>query len=204
MKLRSFLVSLLLLAGVGFAQDTNFSAGPQYLVTSSLATFLHPISTPSLSLGEAQPATNEITPTESPAISETPAPFIPSSQTFFSHVFWGDHSSSEIEDRRIATPILSLSTAENPSVTATEAETLSNQQAPQQVAEGSRVIEITSAAMPANLPASIIDTGVTGITDPQSLMERGYGVSLGEFAAFVKAHKRSGARVLTNDDLRKQ
>jgi hypothetical protein len=58
--------------------------------------------------------------------------------------------------------------------------------------------------MPANLPASIIDTGVTGITDPQSLMERGYGVSLGEFAAFVKAHKRSGARVLTNDDLRKQ
>jgi hypothetical protein len=199
MRLRNILFSLLILTGVSFAQDTNFSIGPQYLVTSSLATFLHPIATPSLSLGETQPPTNEITPTVIPATSETPTPFIPSSQTFFSNVYWGDHSPSQIEDRRITTPSLSLSTPENASATATEPE--ANSAAQPEV--GSRVIEISSATSPANLPASLTDTGVTRITDPQSLMERGYGVSLGEFAAYLKSHKKSGARVLTNEDLQR-
>jgi hypothetical protein len=198
MQLRSVFFSLLILTGVSLAQDTNFSTGPQYLVTSSIATFLHPISTPSLSLGEAQPTTNEITPTEIPATSETPEPFIPSSQTFFSDVYWGDHNASQIEDRRITTPSLSLSApAENGNVTPAEAEA----SASPQTTEGPTVIEISSAAMPTNVPASIIDTGVTGMTDVQSLMERGYGVSLGEFAAFLKSHKKKGARVLTNEDL---
>jgi hypothetical protein len=198
MQLRNVLFLFLIFSGVSLAQDTNFSIGPQYLVTSSLSMFLQPISTPSLSLGESQPATNEVTPTEIPAISETPMPFIPSSQTFFSDVYWGDHSTSQIEDRRMTTPSLSLSaTAENPSVTPTEAE----ESVPPQSVEAPRVIEISSAITPANLPASITDTGVTGMTDPQSLMERGYGLSLGEFAALLKSHKKSGARVLTNEDL---
>jgi hypothetical protein len=200
MRLRNILFTLVILAGVGFAQDTNFSMGPQYLVTSTLETFLQPISTPSLSLNQAQLAANEITTTETPVVSETPTPFIPSSQTFFSNVFWGDHSASQIEDRRISTPSLSLSTAENASVAATEAETNSAAQPEQPAAQ---VIEITSASMPANLPASITDTGVTKITDPQSLIERGYGVSLGEFAAFLKSQKKSGSRVWTNEDLQR-
>ena len=45
--------------------------------------------------------------------------------------------------------------------------------------------------MPANLPPSIFDAGVSGMGDPQSLRDRGYGVSLGEFAAHVRAQKRA-------------
>jgi hypothetical protein len=199
MQLRSVIFSFLILTGISLAQDTNFSTGPQYLVTSNMGMFLKPISTPSLSLGETQPAANEITPTELPTTSETPTPFIPTSQTFFSNVYWGDHSASQIEDRRITTPSMSLSTSEN-TVKPTEIEESTSPQA----IEGSRVIEISSAAMPTNLPASIFNTGVTGMTDPQSLMERGYGLSLGEFAAFQKAHKKSSTRVLTNEDLQRR
>jgi hypothetical protein len=46
---------LLLLCAVGAtAQDTNFATGPQYLIPPD-ATFLRPISTPSLSLGTPLP-----------------------------------------------------------------------------------------------------------------------------------------------------
>src|SRR5262249_61641766 len=68
---------------------------------------------------------------------------------------------------------------------------------------GSTVIEITSANTPANLPPSIFDPGVSGIADPQSLRDRGYGVSLGEFAAHLRSHKRTATHVFTNEDLHK-
>jgi hypothetical protein len=194
MRLRNVFPSLLFLTGVCLAQDTNFSNGPQYLITSPSTLFFHSISTPSLSLGESQPVASEITPTQTPVPSETPTPFIPTSQTFFGTVYWGNYTPSELESRRLVTPSLSLST-ENPSATTTESETSSA--SPSEPS----VIEISSAAAPTNLPPSIADTGVTGMTDPESLRERGYGRSLGEFAAFLKSHKKSGARVLTNEDL---
>jgi hypothetical protein len=53
--------SLFLLAAVSIAQDTNFSQGPQYLITGSTM-FLHSIATPSISLQ---------TPPESPYIINT-------------------------------------------------------------------------------------------------------------------------------------
>lgn len=65
------------------------------------------------------------------------------------------------------------------------------------------VVEISSAEPPRSLPASIVDTGVTGITDAQSLRERGYGVPLGDTAAFWKAHKLRAPRVYTNADVQR-
>ena len=63
------------------------------------------------------------------------------------------------------------------------------------------VVEITSTEPPRNLPASIVDIGVVGLSDATSLRERGYGVTVGETAAFWKAHKSPAARVYTNRDI---
>jgi hypothetical protein len=65
------------------------------------------------------------------------------------------------------------------------------------------VVEITSAEPPRELPASITDVGVTGMTDPQSLRVRGYGVTLGENATFWKTHKPQAPRVYTNADIQR-
>ncbi|HYM74630.1 MAG TPA: hypothetical protein VE377_01525 [Candidatus Dormibacteraeota bacterium] len=62
-------------------------------------------------------------------------------------------------------------------------------------------IEINSAALPRNLPASLFDSGVTGMTDASSLRQRGYGVTLGEVAVYWKSHKRQAPRVFTNADV---
>lgn len=51
------------------------------------------------------------------------------------------------------------------------------------------------------IPESILGDGVTHIVNPQSLREMGYGVSVGENAAFWKGHKTSAARVYTNSDI---
>jgi hypothetical protein len=49
---KGFLLSLIVLSAVAaaFGQDTNFSTGPQYLMTHGSTMFAQPISTPSLSL----------------------------------------------------------------------------------------------------------------------------------------------------------
>jgi hypothetical protein len=65
------------------------------------------------------------------------------------------------------------------------------------------VVEITSAELPHELPASITDVGVTGLTSAQSLRERGYGVPVGDTAAFWKAHKHPAAHVYTNADVQR-
>lgn len=71
------------------------------------------------------------------------------------------------------------------------------------VSEEVSEIEITSAPLPRALPASIVDVGVTGMTNAQSLRERGYGVPLGETASFWKARKPHAPRVYTNADLQR-
>jgi hypothetical protein len=63
------------------------------------------------------------------------------------------------------------------------------------------VVELTSAELPRELPASIVDLGVIGTTDPQSLRVRGYGIALGDAASFWKAHKRYATHVYTNADI---
>lgn len=71
------------------------------------------------------------------------------------------------------------------------------------VSEEVSEIEITSTQPSAALPASIVDAGVTGMTNPQSLRERGFGVTLGDTASFWKAHKPHAPRVYTNADLQR-
>ncbi len=63
------------------------------------------------------------------------------------------------------------------------------------------IIEISSAKLPRSVPVSILESGVTGMTTAQSLRERGFGASLGESAAFWKAHKPHAPRVYTNADI---
>jgi hypothetical protein len=68
------------LAGICVAQETNFSSGPQYLMTSGSPLFARPISTPSLSFDappvtlpaaivETSPASGDVTYTPSEALS---------------------------------------------------------------------------------------------------------------------------------------
>jgi len=195
-----------ILTGISFAQDTNFSVGPQYLVPPNRSPmFLRPIATPSLSLSEAQPVPANVAATEAVIAQEAPAPTTVTNQTFLSGVYWGDHSASEVEAYRVATPTFSPSqTVINAIATANEAETPATEPLPgipPPSAGASNVIEISSGALPANLPASIFNTGVTGVTTGESLERRGYGIPLGQVAAYRKAHKTSAKRVFTNRDI---
>lgn len=208
MHLRTVLIPLLILTGLSFAQSTNFSTGPQYLITTSSPLFLRPISTPSLSLGETQAATTALAETETALAQEAPAPSATTSQTFLSDVYWGDHSASDVEARRLATPSLSPSQTEmNTVATAAEAGTPSTPEALPGLSSpapgGSSLIEITSGTLPSNLPASIFDPGVTGVVTEQSLREHGYGIPLGDVAAYWKARKGGAVRVFSNSDIRR-
>jgi hypothetical protein len=89
MRLAGLFLLSIALAAVASAQDTNFSVGPQYLVTTQSTMFLHPIVTPSLSLEPAPPnvsAGAEATPESQPV----PSAKVPLSQTDLARVYWGD------------------------------------------------------------------------------------------------------------------
>jgi hypothetical protein len=63
------------------------------------------------------------------------------------------------------------------------------------------VVELTSTEAASEVPQSIINAGVVGMTNVQSLRERGYGVTLGESALFWKSHKLHASRLYTNADV---
>ncbi|HWY04201.1 MAG TPA: hypothetical protein VNX60_11065 [Candidatus Acidoferrum sp.] len=63
------------------------------------------------------------------------------------------------------------------------------------------VVELTSTEAASEVPQSIINAGVVGMTNVQSLRERGYGVTLGESALFWKSHKLHASRLYTNTDV---
>lgn len=98
MRLGAVLFSVLMLAGMCFAQDTNFPVGPQYLITSSSSPlFLRPIATPSLSFQsslapvpaiETQPGT-ETQPSAAPPAIQTPPDL--------SRIYWGGETPVVIE-----------------------------------------------------------------------------------------------------------
>jgi hypothetical protein len=70
-----------------------------------------------------------------------------------------------------------------------------------EVSEKAGEIEIVSSEVPPNLPASILDDGVTAVADLQSLHDQGYGVTAAEAAAFWKAHAAHAPHVYTNADV---
>jgi hypothetical protein len=63
------------------------------------------------------------------------------------------------------------------------------------------VVELTSTEAASEVPQSIINAGVVGMTNVQSLRERGYGMTLGESALFWKSHKLPASRLYTNADV---
>ena len=160
MRLGSFFLLLCALSAFSAAQDTSFSSGPQYLITTNSTLFLRPITTPTLSLSvplATAPAAENAQPASSPSAGIQ-------SQPDLTRIYWGAPEVSEASGERVSE------------------------------------IEISSAQLSRPLPASLVDVGVTGMTDAQSLRERGYGVSLGETASFWKAHKPRAPRVYTNTD----
>ena len=62
---------VLVLAGISSAQDTNFPAGPQYLINTNNSRFLRPIATPSMSLDAPLPGIPSL-PQIGPEIADQP------------------------------------------------------------------------------------------------------------------------------------
>jgi hypothetical protein len=188
------LLALLSLPGILAAQDTNFSQGPQYLITGSTP-FVYPISTPIVSLETLLSSTRETNFSQGPQ-------YLATGDATFSHP--------------ISTPILSLD-APLPSMPSlpevgppvTNQPYVSN---PDLRHEANLfpiyygypmipVIELTGGEPSQPLPASITGVGYTLIADPQTLRELGYGVTVGEAASYWKAHKARVNHVYTNADI---
>jgi hypothetical protein len=179
MRLAGFICFFFIAVAFSFAQntDTNFSTGPQYLINPNSPFLLQSIATPTLSLS-ASPAT---APTASPE-EDTGEPHTPAfpdlqNQGQINRVYWGVPSvGANNESGEMAT--------ENPT---------ENKPMPAD-------IRLTSA-QPVPIWPSIFNVGVTGVANPESLREHGYGVSLGEVAAYWKAHTPHATRVYTNADI---
>jgi hypothetical protein len=197
MRLHRVLFSLLVLGGISFAQDMSFPVGPQYLATTGNPMLLRPIATPSMFLsGGSLAGTSEVpTPSEPPAF----APL--ETVVYLDNVYWGEHKPAEVVARRVETPTMS------PDQTAwymnfVVSQLRSSVPAPSGEAGasvGTSVVELTGSPMPNNLPASILDVGEIGKTNP--LVLQGRGVPLGDVAAYWKSHRRTAARVFTNSDV---
>jgi len=61
--------------------------------------------------------------------------------------------------------------------------------------------ESTELSSPTTLPIGIFDPGVGEMTTPQALRESGYGVSLPQAVAHIKARFRPAAHIYTNADI---
>lgn len=137
----------------------------------------------------------------------------------------GSNNGSPFFSRPISTPSLSLagppleigaSNATAGLVAGADDRKASLQPAPQPVvdlfpvyygAPSTGVIEVSfpeasnGSSAPAELPASILDTGVWQIATAQALREGGYGVTLGEAAGYGKAHAGHSTHIYTNADI---
>ena len=149
---------VLLVAPMCCGQETNFAAGPNYLITTSDARFLRSITTPSMSL-------------------DAPLPSIPS------------------------LPEIGSGNADQSYVSNPEAERQPNLFS---IYYGYPEIPVIELAGTPNIepPPSMHDTGFA-VTDPASVRELGFGMTVGEAAAFWKAHKRTAPHVYTNADIQR-
>ena len=174
-----YFCSFLTLAAIAFAQnaDTNFSAGPQYLMNSSSPDLLRPIATPSLSLSAPLVAAPTASPEEGSGEPHTPAFPDLQTQSQIDRIYWGVSSVSNSQASEVSTSI------------------------PESNPEPSSVIELSSSQPSQPLPAHFLEVGVTSAADSDSLRLHGYGMPLGDVAAILKANKHPAARVYTNADI---
>jgi hypothetical protein len=181
---------MLLVFSVGMAlgQDTNFATGPQYLMQGS-SLFARPISTPSMSLagpplevGASDATQNLIAGADNQTVVPQPHSKVDLSPVFYTEVF-----ASELK------PSFSL------------AEPFPGLQLPSLIPSlqpSSSISPSTPSEASSNpLPPGILDIGVWQITNAQELGERGYGITVGEAAAYGKARTRHATRVYTNADV---
>jgi hypothetical protein len=214
----TLLCFLVLLMTISVAQDTNFPAGPQYLRTSGSPLFAQSIATPSLSLEAPLPGIPSL-PSVGPAVNNQPYTSNPelAHQADLFPIYYGYPRISAVElpsaelFRQLPANIIDFAVTGMTDVQSLhegayglslgEAASFWKIHKPN-VARiiTNRDIALTSKEM----PLSMIDVGVTGITDEESLYERGYGLSLGEAASFWKAHKPHATRVITNRDIERR
>ncbi|MFZ0957314.1 MAG: hypothetical protein WAN60_13290 [Candidatus Sulfotelmatobacter sp.] len=164
---------LLLLIGSAVAQDTNFAAGPQYLLTGS-PLLVHSIATPTLSLDAPLP------PVESASFDfPEPTAEVPTAVPFTTN--------PQLENQADLIPIYygvpNYYAAVAPSVVEIS------------FPEGTG----SSAA----LPGSIVETGVTEFVDAQTLRLSGQGIGIAEAAVYWKIHKLPARRNFTNEDVKR-
>lgn len=62
---------------------------------------------------------------------------------------------------------------------------------------------ILAGSGPSEVPESISSDGATRIVSVEALRQAGYGVSVGEHAAYLKTHEPQAGHVYTNDDLQR-
>jgi hypothetical protein len=162
-------------AGIALSQDTNFSNGPQYPLSSvpdarsaSSNFFVRSISTPSVSLSGpalevgASNATGDLNArAEAQTIGVPEAITLP--RTDLSSIYYGMPTANVIE--------VNFRAASSTSIASTE------------------------------IPQSIFDIGVGRIIEAEDLRESDYGATLPEAAARGKEHVRRATRVYTNADI---
>jgi hypothetical protein len=86
-----FVICLVIVTAICSAQspDTNFSSGPQYLITSGSPDLLHSIATPSLSLSAPLEAVPTASPEEGSGEPHTPAFPDLQTQAQVDRIYWG-------------------------------------------------------------------------------------------------------------------
>lgn len=169
------LLCFLLLIGYAAAQDlnqdTNFAAGPQYLLTGS-PLLAHSIATPSLSLDAPLPPIEPVGINTPELVTGVPYDTNPQleHQANLMPIYYGEPNYYGVPEASV----VEISVPEG----ATE--------------------------QFAALPASIVESGVTQVVDPNVVsLHGGYGVPLGDVAAYWKTHKPPVRRNFTNEDLKR-
>ena len=172
---------LLLLIGSAVAQDTNFAAGPQYLLTGS-PLLARSLATPTLSL-------------DAPLPPVEPASFnIP-------------EATAEVTAEGASEATAGVAFTTNP-LLAHQADLIPIYYgADNHYGVSTAVVEISfpegGAESSAELPASIVESGVTELVDAQMLRLRGHGITVAEAAAYWKTHKLPARRNFTNEDVKR-
>lgn len=165
---------LLCVIGSAFAQDTNFSAGPQYLLTGS-PLLAGSIATPTLSLDAPLP------PVEPASFNILETATEPATEVAFTTNPLLEHQADLIPIYYGVPNYYGVATASVVEISFPEGR-----------AESS-----------AALPASIVESGVTELVDAQALRVRGHGVTVAEAAAYWKTHKLPARRNFTNEDVKR-
>jgi hypothetical protein len=62
---------------------------------------------------------------------------------------------------------------------------------------------VLAGSGPSEVPESIAGDGATRLVSVEALRQAGYGVSVGEHAAYLKTHEAQAGHVYTNDDLQR-